>query len=60
MLTSNKKLYDESIFETWSITLSDETLVEVKEGLKEERVAFEDRLEFIKKAIDIRMNESSL
>lgn len=38
MLTANKKLYEESIFETWSVTLSDETLVELKENGKEERV----------------------
>jgi hypothetical protein len=38
MLTSNKKLYDETIFETWSATLSDESLVELRENGKEERV----------------------
>jgi hypothetical protein len=35
MLTATKKLYEESIFETWSITLSDETLLELREHGKE-------------------------
>lgn len=38
MLTANKKLYEDSIFETWSVTLSDETLVELKENGREIRV----------------------
>jgi len=38
MLSANKKLYDESIFETYSLTLSDESLIELKENGKEERV----------------------
>ena len=47
MLTANKKLYEESIFETWSVTLSDESMVELRENGKEERVAYEDRIEYI-------------
>jgi len=35
MLTSNQKLFDESIFETWAVTLSDETILELKENLKD-------------------------
>ena len=44
MLSATKKLYEESIFETWSVTLSDETIVELRENGKEQRVAFEDRV----------------
>jgi hypothetical protein len=49
MLTASQQMYDESIFETWAVTLSDqETLVELKEGGKDTRVEYEDRAEYIK------------
>lgn len=57
MLTTNKKLYDESIFETWTVTLSDETIVELKPNGKEERVTYEDRFEYCQKALYFRMKE---
>ena len=60
MLTANKKLFDESIFETWSVTMSDETLVELKENGKEQRVEYEERLEFIKLALQARLKECTL
>ena len=47
MLTANRKLYDESIFETWCVTLSDETLIELKDNGKEQRVLYEERLDYI-------------
>jgi hypothetical protein len=57
MLSANKKLYEESIFETWSLTLSDESLVELRDGGKEERVSYEDRIEYIKQVLYMRMKE---
>ena len=58
MTTASKKLYDEQIFETYQVTLSDEYIVEVKEGGgKEERVQYEDRIDFIRKALYVRMKE---
>eukprot|EP00347_Sterkiella_histriomuscorum_P020695 403336831 len=60
MVSANKKLYDESIFETWSVTLSDETLLELREQGKETRVEYEDRLDYVKQAIKARLSECSL
>ena len=57
MLTSNKKLYDESIFETNCVTLSDESLLELRDNGKEERVTYEERNDYIKKALYVRMKE---
>lgn len=54
-------MYEESIFETWSVMLSDqETLIELREGGKDERVTFEERLEYIKLALYTRMRECSI
>ena len=61
MLTSNQKMYDETIFETWSVQLSDqETVVELRPNGKEERVNFEDRMTFIRQALYTRLRECSL
>lgn len=60
MLSSNKRLYDESIFETYSLTLSDESVVELKEGSKEDVVPYEDRIGYIKQALYVRMKECQL
>ena len=61
MLTASRQMYEESIFETWSVTLSDqETLVELRDGGKDERVLYEERLEYIKLALYTRMRECSI
>ncbi|CDW79829.1 hect domain and rcc1-like domain-containing protein [Stylonychia lemnae] len=60
MLNSNKKLYEDSIFETWVVTLSDETVVELRQNGKEERVQYEDRIAYIKQSIQTRLRECSL
>ncbi len=62
MLTANKKMYDESIFETWTVMLSDqETLVELRDNTsKDQRVTYEERLDYIKQALYTRLNESTL
>ena len=58
MLTANKKMYDETIFETWSVLLSDqETTVELRPNGKEQRVEYEDRLDYIREALYTRLKE---
>ena len=61
MMNANKKLFDdESIFETWTITLSDETLCELRENGKEHIVKYEERIEYVKQALYMRMKECSV
>ena len=60
MATSTRKMYDESIFETWSVTLSDETVVELREQGKEQRVLYEERLDYVRQALVTRLKECSL
>ena len=48
MLSSNKKLYEESIDESYAVTLSDEYILELQENGKETRVPYEDRIDYIK------------
>ena len=61
MMTANPKMYEESIYETWTVTLSDqETLVELRENGKDHRVEYEDRLDYIKSALYTRLRECTL
>lgn len=48
------------MFETWTVTLSDESIVELKPDGKEERVLYEDRVEYVRKALYMRMKECQL
>jgi hypothetical protein len=49
MLNASQRAFEETSFETWSILLSDhETLVELREGGKEQRVSYEERHEFVR------------
>lgn len=44
MLTSSQKAFEETSFETWSVILSDqETVVELRENGKEQRVSYDER-----------------
>mmetsp|Transcript_23255 Transcript_23255/g.22841 ORF Transcript_23255/g.22841 Transcript_23255/m.22841 type:complete len:123 (-) Transcript_23255:417-785(-) len=60
MLQADKTLFDETINEFYSITLSDEKILELKEGGKDIKVEFEDRVGYIKKAMYTRMKECQL
>jgi len=61
MITANKKMFEESIFETWSVLLSDlETQIDLKENGREVPVLYEDRLEYIKLALYSRLKECAL
>jgi len=61
VISASQKMYDETIFETWSVQLSDqETVIELREGGKEERVKYEERLDFIKQALYVRLTECAL
>lgn len=60
MLTANKKMYEESIFETWCVTLSDESLLELRDNGKEQRVEYEERIDYIRAALIARLKECSL
>jgi hypothetical protein len=44
MLNSNKKLYEETIFEAFTLNLSDELVVELRDNGKETTVPFEERV----------------
>ena len=49
------------LLETWSVMLSDqETLGELREGGKDQRVSHDDRLEYIRLALYTRMRECSI
>lgn len=61
MLKASKRAFDETSFETWSVLLSDqETLVELREGGKEQRVLYEERIDFIQQALYTRLKECEL
>ncbi|TNV73916.1 hypothetical protein FGO68_gene5095 [Halteria grandinella] len=61
MLNASRKAFDETSFETWSVLLSDqETLVELREGGKEQRVTYDERVEFIEQALYTRLKECQL
>jgi HECT-domain (ubiquitin-transferase) len=61
MLTTNKKLFDEQIDETWSVMLSDqETIVDLRENGREQRVTYEDRIDYVRQALYTRLTECSL
>ena len=61
MLTAPRKLYEETIFDTWSVLLSDqETIVELRPDGKEERVAFEERQQYVERALATRMRECAV
>jgi hypothetical protein len=58
MVTANKKMFEESIFETWSVLLSDlETIVDLKENGREIPVLYEDRFDYIRLALNTRLTE---
>ena len=61
LLTSNKAMFESSIFENWNVTLSDQqTLIELKEDGKQLKVQYEERIDYIKQAIYTRLKECSL
>lgn len=58
MISANKKMFEESIFETWSVLLSDlETTVDLKENGREVPVLYEDRFDYIRLALNTRLSE---
>lgn len=62
ILESTREKFEE-IFcnETWSVKLSDsESVIELKEEGKDTKVAYEERIEYVKKAIGARLKENRL
>lgn len=48
MLSANRKLYDERYYDTvYAVNLSDETSVELRENGRDERVTYEERIDYI-------------
>lgn len=59
MLSASRQKFEENSFVTWSVPLSDnETIVELREGGKDQRVLYDERLDFIREALSVRLKES--
>lgn len=55
-----KEAFEESIFENWSTMLSDKSIVDLKPNGSKIRVKFEDRIDYVQRVLEVRVNESKI
>ena len=56
----SKELFDESFFESYTTMLSNQTTVDLIKGGSKIKVKYEDRVDYIQRVIQTRLNESTL